>query len=378
MAGSPSYDTGEDAIVRVTASDVRKRLHQFYADLSPASEVRIDLPTGSYIPDFRIAAPPTVLPVPVTVVEQVRVPAKAAPSARRTRLLSRRPALYAVAAIVIAGASIWIWYQHSLATRLSPKSVLPWSAIIERDRQIHMVLSDPDLSTLQELFGVRPSLSDYANRRYVPDSLVLDAGMRRVVRSLRGVNVALVDSGIALQVSELAQASSAHIKTHNARSLQLADFKTEDSFVVLGSPRSNPWSTLFEEQLDFAFAYDETLKQEIIRNKRPRQGELDLYVPTARGFDTGHAFAILAFVANPGQKGHVLLLAGTNAEATEAAGSLAANLDLLSRTLERFGIDPRGPVCHFELLLQVRTMAGSPSTLEVIACRRQPKGAGGA
>src|SRR5215469_8842451 len=32
---STSYDTGEDAIVRVTASDVRKRLHHFYAE-SPA------------------------------------------------------------------------------------------------------------------------------------------------------------------------------------------------------------------------------------------------------------------------------------------------------------------------------------------------------
>src|SRR6266849_4063392 len=28
---SPAYDTGEDAIVRVTACDVRKRLLQFYA-----------------------------------------------------------------------------------------------------------------------------------------------------------------------------------------------------------------------------------------------------------------------------------------------------------------------------------------------------------
>src|SRR5579863_10124901 len=43
----PSYDTGDDAIVRVTACDVRKRLHQFYEEFARDSEFRIELPTGS-------------------------------------------------------------------------------------------------------------------------------------------------------------------------------------------------------------------------------------------------------------------------------------------------------------------------------------------
>src|SRR6266700_6612096 len=54
----PAYDTGEDAIVRVTASDVRKRLHQFYADTS--SSIRIEIPSGSYGPEFRRVAESTV------------------------------------------------------------------------------------------------------------------------------------------------------------------------------------------------------------------------------------------------------------------------------------------------------------------------------
>jgi len=50
---SPSYDTGEDAIVRVTASDVRKRLLQHYGKHGATSEARLILPLGSYIPEFR-------------------------------------------------------------------------------------------------------------------------------------------------------------------------------------------------------------------------------------------------------------------------------------------------------------------------------------
>jgi hypothetical protein len=48
---SASYDTGQDAIVRVTASDVRKRLLQYYSQVE--TDIRILLPSGSYMPEFR-------------------------------------------------------------------------------------------------------------------------------------------------------------------------------------------------------------------------------------------------------------------------------------------------------------------------------------
>lgn len=45
------YDTSTDAIVRVTASDVRRRLCNFYTE-HPTQSMRISLPLGSYVPDF--------------------------------------------------------------------------------------------------------------------------------------------------------------------------------------------------------------------------------------------------------------------------------------------------------------------------------------
>src|SRR5947199_5374361 len=53
----PAYDTTEDAVVRVAACDVRKRLTHFYAETGSGSEVRIDLPPGSYIPEFHRSTP---------------------------------------------------------------------------------------------------------------------------------------------------------------------------------------------------------------------------------------------------------------------------------------------------------------------------------
>jgi len=355
FARSPSYDTGEDAIVRVTASDVRKRLHQFYSETR--FEVRIDLPSGSYVPEFhRVAA---AVPIPL-------VPAHA-PATATPRPRFHRPTLYVSIGLAIA-SFLWLWFRESPTSRLSPEKLLPWSTILHRDRQIQVILSDPDLAVTQEMLDFRVTLSDYANRRFVPDLQSHDAVVQRALALLRGADVASVDVGIVLNIARLATARLAQVKTRTARSLQLRDFQTDDDFVLLGSPRSNPWGGLYQDQADFDFVYDDGQRREIVRNKRVQKGELPRYVPTAKGWDTGQAYAIVAFMRNAGQTGHVLLLAGTNAEGTEAAGRFATDLELLSGTLRKFGIDPTGPVRHFEVLLEVRTMAGSPSALAVIAC----------
>src|SRR6202453_5096585 len=90
---SPSYDTGEDAIVRVTASDVRKRLLQHYGKYGSPSELRLGLPLGSYVPEVRwdchhlgsigdsvsassplAAAIPAAVPAPQEIVHLRRMP----------------------------------------------------------------------------------------------------------------------------------------------------------------------------------------------------------------------------------------------------------------------------------------------------------------
>src|SRR5450631_2523696 len=48
----PDYDTASDPIVRVTAAEIRKRIAQYYQDPAHVNELRIALPSGSYIPRF--------------------------------------------------------------------------------------------------------------------------------------------------------------------------------------------------------------------------------------------------------------------------------------------------------------------------------------
>jgi hypothetical protein len=48
----PDYDSGQDNVVRATATETRKRLAQYYAGLKETSEIQIALLAGSYIPKF--------------------------------------------------------------------------------------------------------------------------------------------------------------------------------------------------------------------------------------------------------------------------------------------------------------------------------------
>jgi len=74
---SVDYDTSNDAVVRVRATEVRKRLAQYYREAEQTPVVRIELPQGSYVPVFRWSSQtslenPQVTPAPTAVAQPTR------------------------------------------------------------------------------------------------------------------------------------------------------------------------------------------------------------------------------------------------------------------------------------------------------------------
>ena len=84
---SPTYDANADPVVRITAGEVRKRLTQYYYEVSHRSELVIELPIGSYVPIFRAperaAEPEIPLPLPEEIVEVVEEPVPVSPAASK-------------------------------------------------------------------------------------------------------------------------------------------------------------------------------------------------------------------------------------------------------------------------------------------------------
>jgi hypothetical protein len=379
----PSYDTGEDAIVRVTASDVRRRLLQHYGKYGVISEFRIGLPLGSYIPEItrerQLAAslrnPVTSPEVPAKTPEPLTAPHIVKPiEIPDTRSLRGVRWLYLGALIIGFNAILWgIFWYHFSRPGSAPSSVLPWSAFFHSQRATRLITSDPNIVDIQEVTRLPISLSDYANQRFIPNANSLSPEVISFCRYiLRGDKAAAVDAKVIASIAELSQSASKKINVQVAREVRLSDLYADDNFILLGSPRSNPWTTLFSDQLDFRFVFDDESHQEIIRNVHPRSGESSAYVPTAKGWATGQSFATISFVQNPGKDGQVLILAGANGEGTAAAGELVTSAPRLSTALQHCGILSSKPIKYFQLLLQLNTMAGSPSNVDVLACHILP------
>jgi hypothetical protein len=128
------------------------------------------------------------------------------------------------------------------------------------------------------------------------------------------------------------------------------------------------WGELFQDKLNFRIEYDELLAQHICRNRSPRQGEQSVYMLAGTTGATGDAYAVVAFLPNEENAGHILLIAGTNMEATEGAGEFVINPQL-PESLRSIGINPAGAPRNFEILLRVKAVAGSPHQFSVVSYR---------
>ena len=94
------YDTSNDAVVRVRATEVRKRLAQHYMEAKVAPVVRIELPPGSYVPEFHWSLPPSI----EGAVKKTLNPRPArTPFSRRTSVLLLVGAIIGIAVIATLG-----------------------------------------------------------------------------------------------------------------------------------------------------------------------------------------------------------------------------------------------------------------------------------
>jgi hypothetical protein len=90
---------------------------------------------------------------------------------------------------------------------------------------------------------------------------------------------------------------------------------------------------------------------------------------TTNAGDSGKAYALVALVPNVNGNGHALLVGGTTAEGTEAAGDFITDDTRTVAALKSLGIDPAGSPRYFEFLLEVKAIAGSGSQSTILASR---------
>jgi hypothetical protein len=355
------YDTGTDAIVRVTASDVRKRLNHYYQQADAAESVFIDLPAGSYLPEIRIELEEKPIEPPITPAIAPPIP----PARQGWRIAAI--AGWSMAAVLLAMLARASLFQDS--GHLSrPLQELPWVALFDGGQSPRLVMSDSGMGALRLLRPFPVSLEDYANRRFLEPAPELPSAFRAPWRELAHRQLTSVaNARIAAGFSQLARAAGRKAVVSFARDLQLSDFHRGDNLILLGSDSANPWVELYQDQLNFQVRFDPVLQRQSIHMRDPAPGApSDLPASVTTG-TTGEAYATLALVNGLDGRGTVLIIQGTNMEGTDLAGELALTDGLLTTQLKRKGVNVTDPSARFEVLFRLSATAGSTLASEVLA-----------
>jgi hypothetical protein len=156
---------------------------------------------------------------------------------------------------------------------------------------------------------------------------------------------------------EFGQRHGVNAILRHPRHVNAREFKT-DNFILLGSRLSVPWVELFEPSLNFPMVIDPETRQFFLQNRSPLPGEPPKFSRSAADDVT---YADIALLPNTERSGTVLILNGIDMTAVEAAGEFAMN-GSLSASLA-------GRIRPVEVLIRIRSIAGTASKSEVVAVR---------
>lgn len=353
------YDSAQDTIVRVQASQLRKRLERYFTDEGHDEPLILDIPKGSYLPVLRLRIPEEE---PLAAV----LPGPAARTWRRAFLGA------AGVCLMLALACGWLLYRQFPAPYpASPDGSVGkfWSAFTANGRETFIVVADSAFSAIQDILQRPISLDEYIRRTYRRDfeDQPLSPDKKDVIRYLIErkytslADVMLVRRLSLTGVVDPARMSLVFSREHNLRAFQTANH------VLVGSRRAVPWVDLFDESMDFHFAYNETTRWVRVENRRPRPGEPPWFELPPRSPTGGEGFSLIACLPNLGNTGNVLILSGQEMSGTEAAGNLVTTEAFLKDLLGRLPPPEPGHVPYFEALLKTHHMEYTTNGFEILA-----------
>jgi hypothetical protein len=147
-----------------------------------------------------------------------------------------------------------------------------------------------------------------------------------------------------------------------------ADQLKRDNVVLIGGQKSVPWDHLFDDQLNFVTDYDYTRGLQIVRNRNPKPGEQAIYAVSLSP-NTFYGYAVIAYLPNLSRTGSVIILAGTDSDATGAAGAFLSSEEQMKKLREALH---SGRFPYFEALLKTSRLSGTFFDAELVAYRAYP------
>jgi hypothetical protein len=332
----PDYDTNQDPIVRNTAGQVRKRLAQYYQEPDHDTELRIDLPPGSYVPE--VSAPVARAMVPADVLP--------APSSGKSSKAWRWVAIGAASLLaIVLGSRLFPQQQSLLDVFWAPVLKYP-GAVVLCVGQGHTYKLTPELDALFEN-GKRPEQNSISVNEITP------AWDRYV---------ALSDARSATRFGVLFTRFGKDFTLRGGRSTSLADLRGKP--VVLVGAFNNDWTLRLTGELRFYFEYDPERKVEVLRDRlHPENRSWQVKIEEASPqIETD--YAIVSRVQNPTTEQTVVVAAGIRGGGTSAAGEFLTNPTYLANALRSAPAGWEGK--NIQFVLSTKMFSGNPGPPTVV------------
>jgi hypothetical protein len=351
---APSYDSHEDAIVRIKASEVRKRLGHYYAGPGREDAIRISLPKGGYVPVFTYfdhSAPLDLLdagldsrddwagaePARDSEDRTAGGPANGSrPTAEPIPKTRRRLAFAIRFAAVILAIAGWAWVHAASKPTFLEQF---WAPALHKAAPVYLVAAAAPVFVS---YGPGENLPRTNSTEYVAtnDQFVGQGDM-------------MASHLIASMLQSMHQPYE--VKASNAMDVRDLPART----MVLIGYSSTQWESISKE-LRF---YIDGERAGMITDRGhdtewyPRNLTKDLHAD--------EDYAIVSRFLDPGTRAMVVLVSGATQYGTEGAAMLVTNTDLLQNALR--DRPPGWENKNLQIVLHMKVIANSPATPEVVA-----------
>lgn len=328
-----NYATGDDSVVRVQAGEVRRRLEQYYQSPPAESLVRIELPLGSYAPEFRWSSPAHApggsgAPLPDSVPTAAPVLSIVPP------VVQRRRSGWVIAVIVVLAAAAVLtvfWTRHGKSSDVALNRF--WSPMFATSRPLLICLPKP--------IFYRPSIALYKRHELTPHEFDNEVDRMNNPPHLQpdekltwGDMVEYPDFGVSKgDVKAAFRLSAVVTRLGKDNEVRVGnDYAWDDlrsgPAIVIGA-FSNPWTMKVTAGLHFSFVEDHgvfRLQEQGVQG-RSWYDELD------RKSEVAVDYGLVTRLVNSGTGQFTVAVAGITAPGSEAAAEVACSADDLRRAL---------------------------------------------
>jgi len=377
FARPPGYDANADPVVRVTAGEIRKRLAQYYYDPSHSNEIRIELPTGSYVPIFQRlvepAAPLPALPASAVEIETTQPSAPHTPSPQAPlidrRVPQRPPAhplfphrhvahpvftLLLLAVTFALGIIGGYWYnryrQSKIPPPVSPNQLVDdfWKPLTAGPATVTFCLGEPARDSSGDTDPARiirhPKLTEPLYFRLRQSGLFALADVITLTR-MTGV---LQRQQKAFRVSAASEASFAQLR--------------EGPAVFIGA-FDNLWTLRLTRDLRFGF---DSIDGNAFIVDRKSKVKTEWFMAWDLPYEKlARDYAIVARYRDATTGQPVVIASGISEEGTEAAGELISNPADLEGLLRNAPANWRN--MNIEAVIETRVIDGRSGPPQVLA-----------